>query len=201
MPQKLEDVIAGNVLALRTERGWTQAFLGRLMRGAGMANWATNRVAQIETKRRPAHLIEVVVLAWVFQVPLERLLDGDGDVELPGAGTLPLATVRAILTGAVPSGDRIAEGIEVQATDELRRIAKKLGLSTHVLDWMAHSLYGRSFLMERDARVGDVTGQGKGSVNTKRGNVTRLMVAELAGIILAQGMERVQQGYQAATGG
>jgi transcriptional regulator with XRE-family HTH domain len=199
VPARLEDVIARNVARLRAARGWTQADLALRMRGLGFTNWQANRAAQIETLRRPVTLAEVLMLSWLFGEPLSALFDGDGLADLGHGATADLAAIRAIITGDVTA--ELPEADPGADTGELRRIARNLGLSPDVLNWLAHSIYGRDFFAERDHRAGDTSGMGKRSVQTKRGNITRTMTAELAGVIRAQGMDRVQRGYQAATGG
>src|SRR4051812_29157652 len=84
---------------LRNEREWTQGDLAWRMKAMG-CNWSANRVTQLETLRAKISLFEVVALAWVFEVPLDRLLPGNDSIEFPnGEGTVPLAHIRAALAG------------------------------------------------------------------------------------------------------
>jgi transcriptional regulator with XRE-family HTH domain len=201
VPDKIEHLIARNVIDLRNDRGWTQSELASRMRGAGFSNWQQNRVTQIETMRRPVALLEVIVLSWVFGVPLARLFQGDGDVEFPDGESVPLGRLQALVMGDVPSVRPVPWAHEGPATDELRKIAKQLDLPVHVVDWLATSVYKRPFIEEREVRLGDVSGLAKRSVQTKRGNVTRIMIGELSGYIMAQGGPgNMWRTYLASTG-
>jgi len=173
---RLEHVITRNLTELRTEQGDTQSSLAEKMRAIGFT-WSTNRVAQVETLRRPVSLIEVVGLAAAFGVPVSRLLKGDDDVSLPSGETVPLAMVRASLTGECHFEAREVSAVD---TDDLRRMAAKMGLRPPAFDALARRVFGRSFRSEGDSRLGDTSGLSKRSAQTKRGHVTRALLAELA---------------------
>ncbi|SET48790.1 helix-turn-helix domain-containing protein [Nonomuraea wenchangensis] len=93
MAVRLEHVIARNMAELREQQGWTQADLARQMCAQG-ARWTPNRVTQLETLRRPVSLMEIVLLATVFGVPVVRLLFGDDLVEMPSGEEIPLDRFR-----------------------------------------------------------------------------------------------------------
>lgn len=195
---KLEHVIARAMAGLRIERGWTQADLAWRMTSMGVS-WAPNRVSQLESLRRPVSLFEVAALSWVFEVPITALLPGDQDIEAPDGKTIvPLEHIRAALTGdttvqqaARESGERHKAYVE-----EIRRIAKGLGLEPRALEWLSRGLYGRSFIDEREARLGDVSDLSKHSARTKRGHVTRALVSELQKHLDQEGREEVMRAYR-----
>lgn len=195
MGTRLEHVIARNVAELRNKRGTTQPQLAEMMRTVGFG-WQSNRVAQIETLRRPVSLLEVVGLSRVFGVTVSRLLAGDDEIDLPSGITMPLADVRgALLTdyeGELVSAVREMAGRHATARDELRKVAKGLGLEVNDLEALAYRLWGRSFLDERERRLGDVLGLSKRSAQTKRGHVTRGLLAD-ANAYLGQGQQRVDR--------
>ena len=182
MSTRLEHVMARNVAELRTEHGWTQAELAREMHDWGFT-WATNRVAQLETLRRPVSLLEVIGLAMVFDLPVERLLAGDDKIALPDGREFFLAWVRKALTEGRPKTSysifSAQHHLAVEADyQELRKMASKLGLSTpEDLDALARTLFGQAFHTEREARLGDITGLSKRSAQTKRGHVSRELLA------------------------
>lgn len=187
---RLEHVIARNMARLRGDRGWTQADLAAQIRRFGLP-WTSNRVTQLETLRRPVSLMEITALAWVFAVPLTRLLEGDEHVTVSCDISVPLTTVRAIWSGddsAYTPEREHAEDPRYSA-DELRRIAKRIGTTTTAVDQAAVDLYGRSFLAERDKRAGNLSGLSKASARTKRGHVTRTMIDEIA-TYLSAGADR-----------
>ena len=184
MGTRLEHVIARNVTELRTDHGWTQADLAREMRAWGFT-WATNRVTQLETLRRPVSLLEVIGLAMVFDLPVQRLLDGEDKIALPDGRPFPLAWLRkAVIEGRPKTRFPIFSAQHHLAGEadyqELRRMAAKLGLSTpEDLDALARTLFGQPFHNEREARLGDITGLSKRSAQTKRGHVSRALLADV----------------------
>jgi len=182
MGTRLEHVIARNVAELRTEHGWTQAELAREMHAWGFT-WATNRVTQLETLRRPVSLLEVIGLAMVFDLPVERLLAGDDKIALPDGRDFPLVFLReALIAGHAKARLFTAEHYLDGEADyqDLRKMATKLGLSApEDLDAVARKVFGQSFRDERDARAGDVSGLSKRSAQTKRGHVSRALLEEV----------------------
>lgn len=182
MGTRLEHVIARKVAELRTEHGWTQADLAREMRDWGFT-WATNRVAQLETLRRPVSLLEVIGLAMVFDLPVEQLLAGDDKIALPDGREFPLAWLRkAVIEGQPKTRFPIFSAqhyMDGQADyQDLRKMAAKLGLSApEDLDALSRTVFGQPFHNEREARLGDITGLSKRSAQTKRGHVSRELLA------------------------
>lgn len=185
---KLEHVLARAITELRKEAGLTQQELARRMCIMGL-NWTPNRVTQIETLRRSVSLLEAVSLAWVFGVPVTRLIAGadDEQVQTPRGDAVALSDIRNAFAGeqpVVPPFHRVAsEGsqhsTEAVTKDLLRRPAKALGVTPAVLNEMAEARYGRSFLAERDGRLGEVDGTPE-SIRSQLGHITRSLLAELA---------------------
>ena len=190
MGSRLEHVIARNLAELRAERGSTQTDVAEAMRRVGF-RWQSNRVAQIETLRRPVALLEVVGLSRAFGVSVSRLLSGEDEIDLPTGTTVPLAAIRAALAGEPVSSDdwQVAERRNA-ARDELRKIAKRLDLDWKDLSALSFTMWGgRSFFAERESRLGDVSGMSKRSAQTKRGHVTRALLADIADF-LGEGQQR-----------
>jgi len=76
----LDDVVPGNVRALRTARGWRQQDL------AVAAGWSRAAVVDVEEGRRRLTLRDAAVLCRVLHVPLAALLDGADDTAVLGLG-------------------------------------------------------------------------------------------------------------------
>lgn len=201
-PMKLEHVIARAMAELRLERAWTQTDLARRMSSAGV-NWTPNRVTQLETLRRPVSLFEVVALAWVFEVPVTRLLAGEQAIEAPdGVSIVPLANIRAALAGDTSRQEaerkNQAESQQRQQVylDEIRKLAKTLGVEPQVMEWVARRLYGHPFIDERETRLGDVSGLTPGAARTKRGHVTRALLNEMRDHLDREDREKIAAAFR-----
>jgi len=198
-PLKLEHVIARAMAELRLEKGWTQADLARRMTEVGLS-WTPNRVTQLETLRRPVSLYEVAALSWVFEVPVTRLLPGYDRIEAPdGKTVIPLADIRASLAGHkvvhVPGRVRTVVG---GYDDEIRKVAQRLDLEPRMLDWLARRLYGRTFIEEREARLGpDIADLPKQSARTKRGHITRTLITDVSRLLDETGREALLEEFMA----
>lgn len=183
---------------LRNERGWTQADLAWRMKVMG-CNWTANRVTQVETLRGKVSLYEVVALTWLFEVPMTRLLAGDDNVEFPnGEGSVYLGKVRAALTGdnSIQVTARDQSQVWRQDMEEIRKIAKGLGIFAGMLDWIAREKWGHAFTVERDERAGDVSGLPKRAASAKRGHATRAMIAEVREHIERVGEVEIFRAYR-----
>lgn len=188
---RLEHVIARNAAALRAERGWTQVELAKEMIALGFS-WSANRVAQIETLRRPVSVAEELGLCWVFGVPREALLAGEDSEEIVFSSERRTTTLRDLRAAARGESyqlinqrwDGLAKQIEQEndaaTRDELRRLGQKLNLSGDDLNELCIKYFDRRFLDERDARAGDLTGVSKRSAQTSRGHASRSLLADLA---------------------
>lgn len=189
MGPRIEHVIARNVTELRAERGTTQTDVAEAMRRIGF-RWQANRVAQIETLRRPVALVEVVGLARVFGVPVFRLLSGEGEIDLPTGTTAPLAAIRAALAGEPISPEewQVAERRNA-ARDELGKVGKRVDLGWEDLQRVSYAMWKMPFFTARELNLGDVSGLSKRSVQTKRGHVTRALLAEISNF-LGEGRQR-----------
>lgn len=196
-PVRLEHVIAREMATFREDRGWTQARLASRMTANGL-KWTGNRVTQIETLRRPISLVEAIALAWVFEVPLTRLLAGDDDIEMPGGAVVPTSHLRAAIVGdnTIQQKARYESGELADETEEIQRAAKNLGVDPPVLAWLTRVLFGRQFLEEREVRTGDVSGLPKRSAQTKRGHATRAMIEDLREHIEREGLDEVMRAYR-----
>ena len=192
----LEHAVARNIRDLRVAREWSQADLASYMRVNGFP-WQPNRVAQVETLRRPVTTLELAGLTWVFGVPVTDLLAGDDDVTLPDGGSVPLTRIREALSGAVgrtvnrttvrrPSGAG-------QTDEEVRKIAARLSVSTPLVNWLAQRMWGQSFAAERDRRAGDLTGLSSRSAQTKRGHATRALISEASAYLDEHGRAALER--------
>jgi transcriptional regulator with XRE-family HTH domain len=202
--RRLEYVIARAVAELRAEHGWTQHDLAWRLNALG-AGWSANRVAQIETLRGRATLFEVMALCWVFEVSLGRLLNGDDEIESPnGQGSVPLDLVRQVMTGSpiAPTAleaDPLPLPAPVESVidfEEIRKIAKALGMRPQVLAYLAEQMWGRGFTAERDIRAGNLSGLTKRSAQTKRGHVTRALITEVRARVEVDGLAELVASYQ-----
>ena len=132
----------------------------------------------------------------MFGVTVSMLLAGDDEIDLPSGITMPLADVRgALLTdheAELVSAVREMAGRHATARDELRKVAKGLDLDVNDLEALAYRLWGRSFLYERERRLGGISGLSKRSAQTKRGHVTRALLADVKAY-LGQGQQRVDR--------
>jgi transcriptional regulator with XRE-family HTH domain len=189
MGSRLEHVIARNVAELRAEKDATQHDLAEMMRAHGF-RWQSNRVAQIETLHRPVSLLEVVGLSRVFAVSVSRLLAGDDEIDLPSGTTMTLEAVRdglsdqgrvGIFVRGEQRGVRTGESErEAAGRNDLRRLSASQNLDVDDFKALCHQLWGRSFWLERERRLGDVAGLSRRSAQTKRGHVTRAMLADIS---------------------
>jgi hypothetical protein len=189
MGSRLEHVIARNVAELRAEKDATQHDLAEMMRAHGF-RWQSNRVAQIETLHRPVSLLEVVGLSRVFAVSVSRLLAGDDEIDLPSGTTMTLEAVRDALSdqgrvGNVVQGEQMGaltgdSEREAAGRNDLRRLSASQNLDVDDFKALCHQLWGRSFWLERERRLGDVAGLSSRSAQTKRGHVTRAMLADIS---------------------
>jgi transcriptional regulator with XRE-family HTH domain len=182
---KLEHVMARSIAELRKESRLTQQDLACRMRTVGL-NWTPNRVTQIETLRRTVSLLEAVALAWVFGVPVTRLMAGPDaeQIDTPAGETVALSVIRNAFSGQRPpessfAATTVGQRPDAVIFDELRRPAKTLGVTPAVLNEMAEARYGRSFLAEREGRLGDAKGT-PASIRSRLGHITRRLLAELA---------------------
>lgn len=81
----LADVIGQNLRRIREGREERQEDVAKRARVGGL-KWTRATVAAVETGARTMSLAELVLLAHVLLVPVQRFLEGDGWVELaPGA--------------------------------------------------------------------------------------------------------------------
>ncbi len=195
---KLEHLIARNVAELRREQGWTQPDLAWRMKAMGVP-WTPNRITQIETLRRSISLLEVAALAWVYEVPIDRLLAGDENIEMPDETTIiPLAQIRSALTGdtSIQEHARAAAEVDRSDSEELRKIAKGLEIDPGALDWFAREVFGRRFTEERDMRLGNVSDLPQRSAQSKRGHVSRTLSAELLTRLDERGRDQMMKEYR-----
>jgi hypothetical protein len=124
-------------------------------------------------------LVETLALAWVFEIPVAKLLEGDDLIEV-GNAVVPLPQIRAALAGDASAQQEGRTFVRaVRKRDDLWRLAKNLGVKSDVFNEVAQEMYGRSFVEERDERVGDVTDLSPESARTKRGHITRALMDEM----------------------
>ena len=71
---KSKNIIGKNVLALRTEKGWTQDLLSKKLQLAGY-EFSDLTVLRIEKGQRFVADYELKALAEIFEVSYEKLLD------------------------------------------------------------------------------------------------------------------------------
>jgi transcriptional regulator with XRE-family HTH domain len=106
MVPRVEEVLAGQIASLRSERGLSQEGLAERVRRAGLP-WVRGTVAQAETGRRQLSAVELVVVAAVLMVPPSVLLTGqEADEVVVGDATWRTDYLRAVVAdggGWVPN--------------------------------------------------------------------------------------------------
>jgi transcriptional regulator with XRE-family HTH domain len=90
-PRTVAEVLASNARAFRLLRGLEQATLAELMSRAFGHSWRQSTVSEVEKGRRAITVAELLALATVLGVTVERLLDPRGPERLAGP-ELALAT-------------------------------------------------------------------------------------------------------------
>src|SRR5450759_1906816 len=139
-------------------------------------------------------MLEAIGLAMVFALTVEQLLAGDDKIALPAARYFTLVFLPEALANGQPKTRFFTaqDYLEGEADyQELRKMATKLGLSSpEDLDALARTLFGQAFHTEREARLGDVSGLSKRSAQTKRGHVSRALLADVEKY-LGEGQERL----------
>ena len=101
--ESLAAVVAGNLVRLRRERGWTQVELGRRLAPLVGRVMTQAQVSTWETLRSHISVDMVGVLAHVFERPIVELL------QLPEGSSLPLIVTNDGDLTSTSSTDLIAE--------------------------------------------------------------------------------------------
>jgi transcriptional regulator with XRE-family HTH domain len=170
---------------IREERGWQQEILARHACADLGVDWTRETVLRIEQGRRKLTLGETVGLCFVFGVPLQELLQGEGiALVVPEGLRMPLAAMGELLeSGTRPSGaetpqDRRLSPLLRQNPPRPpdlaeQRAAKAIGTDVAVIRLVARQLWGRSLSEERDKRAG------KNANRMHKSHVTRELYMEL----------------------
>lgn len=192
----LDHVVARSVAELRGERGWSQKDLALRMSMSGL-RWSPNRVSQVETLRRSLSFLEVLALAWTFEVPVDRLLAGDDEIQLPDSSTVSLGVLRDVLVGEAQvqkMEQREADDmIELARRAELRKLAGQVDLTAVQLDWLARAMWDRSFIDERDRRAAVPTDASERSARAYKAHATKGLMAEVRERIAEEGLQQVKR--------
>ncbi|BDU05429.1 hypothetical protein FMUBM48_16920 [Nocardia cyriacigeorgica] len=199
----LDAVVRERLIHLRKERGWTQAQLAMAARALGL-RWTTSVVGSIESGvQRVDRLLDVASLCAIFGLPVDDLLRGDAEIDLPNGDRAPLSQIRKALAGQYSSveikTETYAERIGAEDPDELERIGNRIGIDRNLLRHLSEEAFGtRFFLAERDKRAGITADTPPRSAQAKRGHATRGMLAEVQAIIDRDGIDAVMDRQRAA---
>lgn len=171
--------------ALRGEH--KTADMTRAARLAGLDNWTTGHLANLEAGRASATLPMLFALSGALAsllgrpVALTELLAGNGGerVAIGDNRTVTLAELRASMTGQAvgspvkPRGRDRVTTVRMSMVDADTRAARDLGLTDERAASCMAALWGRTLSAERDRRAGpDANAQ-------KRGRIARDLKTEL----------------------
>lgn len=191
MPESLAQVAGRNARQLRLDAGVTLEQVATTARTFGLP-WSSGRVGDFEGGRVAATLSNLYAVALTLtdvtghSVFLADLFEGEGDVELTDAVTLPLETLRSALRGNVvrsstPALADVKRAVRWFSARRRRprqpaesdiRMARSAGDPDIALETMLE-LWGRFFSEERDRRAGaDANAQ-------RKGQISRALKAEL----------------------
>lgn len=194
-PPTVGAVVGANLRELRKAKRWTQDAAADRVAGAGLG-WKRTHIADLESGRRETvDLGTLVILGSVFDVPLQELLAGDGDVLLTPRTDFPTHTttstreqLRAWLSGSRYSLLVSGEAEVKAALEDLRRevpvqadsvLAKRLNMPLMDVVNAARGLWGRSLTEERDRRVAELGDLSIGERQARQGHITRELNTEL----------------------
>jgi transcriptional regulator with XRE-family HTH domain len=190
----MAEVAGRNARDLRQDAGATLEDLASAARSYGL-RWSTGSVGSFESGRTVGvNLENLLAVASALgdvigrKITLAELFTGEGDVELTEGLPLPLAELRAALSGVavgvpvvrVAGADVAALGVARRSFpvyDAFRetdvRICKSLGVSPEVGASAMARLWKKTFVAERDRLAGpDANAQ-------RRGRISRQLKAEL----------------------
>lgn len=126
-----EATVAKNVRCLREGRGITQQQLGAdlLAHGFGMSE---SVVAKLEAGAKPLRLNEIAAIAAYFEVPLESLWEGDGELvdKLVAARLAARETERAEQLAAEYYAEQRAERLRDKCSPRAAQPIARITLST-----------------------------------------------------------------------
>lgn len=96
------------------------------------------------------------------------------------------------------AGEAAAPHLDLDALiEETQKIAAGADVSPDIVDFLAHKLWKRSVVVERDRRAGDLSGMSERSAQAKQGQATGEMVAEIKAEVERVGMEKLLAEYEA----
>jgi transcriptional regulator with XRE-family HTH domain len=208
----LEQVLGGNLRRLRLERGWRQDDLAEKMRRIGARPvWSQATVASTERGSRRASLGEVLLLAGIFNTPLDRLLATDADwmevagAVVPGKGPYRLGGEDPLLG----LSERLASAAEVASDAQfrpVRAVARRYGVgedreTLYAILATSHGEAERKAARRLGTEPLEVAGAsfslwghgltkerdsrltGEGDARALRGHITRTLLQEIEGRI------------------
>ena len=88
-PITANEIVANNVLRLRTDKGWKQTDLAERLSTQTARHWDFSMISKAETGKRKFSPDELVALVRVFQIPLHELFLAEDD-ELVDLGGVPV---------------------------------------------------------------------------------------------------------------
>lgn len=173
-------LVGKNLASHRLRVKKTQREAAAILREHGL-NWSPGNLAQLETGRRASvRMEELVLMSAAFGVDLVSWFGGDPKqrVALADGVAVTLGSLRGFLANPGSPLMILSKGGESDM-DPVRDAAGRLGVTVESLEEASLARWGRSFLQERDRRVGDVSMANPRSVQAWRGHATRTLVGEL----------------------
>ncbi|HUZ70391.1 MAG TPA: helix-turn-helix transcriptional regulator [Candidatus Saccharimonadales bacterium] len=198
-------VLADNLRLLRKNKGISQGELAGQLRAAGLDMWVGPTVAQVEAGTRRVSVDELFVLSLVLRASRDELFATDaGNPERVASRT---RTVRLSRLLVAPAGVLLAPTPEYlmhtqQWVDDLlektlkrakvfgvaaeeealaEEAAARFGTTAADVKKTAARIWYRSFRAERERRL-DRSEGGPATLRTRRGHITRELMAELEAV-------------------
>jgi hypothetical protein len=181
----LREVLAAGLKSARTDLGLRQEDAAACIRAQGLTSWIRGTVAQAEVGARRLTFEEVLLLSIAYGTTPAALVAGEDDdlVELTPRAQMPVATLRALLSGqavAPAARETVSDQPHEGVGEAERHVARRLGTSPEQVGELAQALWGRSLPEERDRRLADQSADlSPRRLQALRGHVTRELMAEL----------------------
>jgi transcriptional regulator with XRE-family HTH domain len=191
-PKTIGQVVGENLARLRAARGQTQREAARFLEVA-FVPWTYAMIASLESGRRASIDPEsLLLLSATFSVPVTYWFEGEGEVRLNEDYTISRAHLRKALRGARDRQEPptvTAESVRASIhtlnyasfgpMDADLVLSKRFGVQATDVLRAALALWGHPATVERDRRLGNVSGLAKDTVRSRRGHVTRQLAKEL----------------------
>jgi transcriptional regulator with XRE-family HTH domain len=208
-PRTLAAVVGVNLQRIRREHGLTQhqvAYLAGLL-GHDLSR---SRVAAMEGGKRQLEVVDLVLLAIIFNVGVAEFLTGSSLVRLSSTSEIGLPLLREIVQGRHIRRDlarlappdrgrelleiatevsRVQEALHPGAIDADVDLARRLNVPVRAVTDAAYALWDRPLTEERNARTPETADDATESRNVKRGHITRKLQVQLIAELDRRGVQ------------